>query len=111
MKKLVSLGACSVALSASPVLAQTAAPVVAVVSIRYSGDSTGSGYLLIDRDGKIERKNVQGAFNSPISSDQSMSRRAKVLRQTVVQLYQEGYVLKASLGHSDVDELIFVKEK
>ena len=87
MKKLVSLGACLVALSASPVLAQTAAPVVAVVSIRYSGDSTGSGYLLIDRDGKIERKNVQGTFYSPISSDQSMSRRAKVLRQTVVQLY------------------------
>jgi hypothetical protein len=111
MKKLLFSGGCLVALSASPVLAQSAAPVVAVVSIRYSGDTTGSGYLLIDRDGKIERKDVQGAFHSPIFSDESMTRRATVLRQTVVQLYQEGYVLKGTLGHSDVDELIFVKEK
>lgn len=111
MKKLLFLGVCLVALNASSVLAQTVAPMVAVVSIRYSGNSSGSGYLLIDRDGKIERKNVQGAFHSPITSDESMTRRATVLRQTVVQLYQEGYVLKGTLGHSDVDELIFVKEK
>lgn len=112
MKKLFFIAAYLVALSASPVIAQTSAPVVAVVSIKYAGDGAGLGHLLINREGKIEKKDVlNAAFGNPISADQVMIARANVLRQIVTQLYQEGYILEASLAHDEVDELVFIKEK
>lgn len=112
MKKLFFLGACLVALASQPVMAQTGGPSVVVVSIRYGGDSPELGHLLINRDGKNERRNLTNPFfSSPLTVDQTMTARANVLRQIVTQLYQEGYVLKASLGHTEVDELIFIKEK
>jgi hypothetical protein len=111
MKKLIFLGACLVALASQPVKAQTGVvPSVAVVSIWYPGGG-GLPYLQIDRDGIIERKTGLGlGIGEKITGD-AVEARAKALRQTVIKLYQEGYVLKASLGHKEVDELIFVKEK
>jgi hypothetical protein len=113
MKKLLFLGACLMVLSASPALAQTVAPSVVVVSIKKSTDGVGmGGYLLINRDGKNERRDVQNTFfHEPLTVDETMTLRANVLRRIVTQLYQEGYMLKASLGHTEVDELIFIKEK
>jgi hypothetical protein len=112
MKKLLFLGTCLIALSASPVIAQTIAPAVAVVSIKYGGDGPAVGHLLINRDGKIERQDVLNVvLGEPLRIDEVLVARAKLLRRIVTQLYQEGYMLKASLGHTEVDELIFVKEK
>jgi hypothetical protein len=99
-------------LSASPALAQTVAPSVVVVSIKNSKDLAGMGHLLINRDGKNERRDVLNTFfHEPLTIDETMTVRANLLRRTVTQLYQEGYVLKASLGHTEFDELIFIKEK
>ena len=112
MKKRLFLGACLVALASQLVEAQTVAPAVAVVIIKYEGDGPGLGHLMIDREGKIERKNVLNAtFGNAVPVEDVLLARAKILRQTVAQLYQEGYVLKASLAHTVDDELIFVKEK
>jgi hypothetical protein len=93
-------------------MAQTGGPSVVVVSIKHDGEHPQLGHLLINRDGKNERRNLTNPFfMSPLTVDQTMTARANVLRQIVTQLYQEGYVLKASLGHTEVDELIFIKEK
>ena len=111
MKKLLFLGACLVALASQPVMAQTGVvPSVAVVSIWYPGDGN-QPYLQIDRDGKTERTTVLSLGIGEKITSNTVEARAKALRQTVIKLYKEGYVLKASLGHKEVDELIFVKEK
>ena len=99
MKKLFLLSACLLALSASPVLAQTSAPAVAVVKVWVKGFT--EGHILIDRDGKMEDVEYKASGTA-----KGLETEADTLRQVVAKLYQEGYSLKASLSPT---MLIFVK--
>jgi hypothetical protein len=91
MKKLIFLGACLIALSSKPVMAQTAATDVVVVKV-----SEGSGYLQFDiarPSSKPEHREFSLKQLKEKGESYYISGQAEYTRSLLVELIQQGYTL------------------
>jgi hypothetical protein len=103
MKKLLFLGACLVALTSSPAMAQTGGADVVVVQVSFGG---AGGQILISRgEGKTEVIAVK--------KDKNQGFETEAYQQLIAKLYQEGYAIKSTFsdGVRNDSALVFVKEK
>ena len=106
MKKLLFLGACLLALSSSPVRAQTGGSDVVVVRLV---DGLPSSQLVIVRGpGQNEQLELPAGIGT-----KNLISSGEVLQQAVAKLYQEGYTLKSTFSSKggSAATLIFTKEK
>ncbi|MDO7851384.1 hypothetical protein [Hymenobacter convexus] len=104
MKKLFFLGACLVALSGSPVMAQAAEPDIVVVRVYDNG---GNVEASISRaNGKSEMVKFNGGL-----SDKGITDSGQGYQKLIARLYQEGYRLRStfSTGQAAFTTLVFVK--
>jgi hypothetical protein len=107
MNRFVFLGACLVALTSQPAMAQTGKADVVVVRV-YDGNS---GKLVIARaGGKTEEVLFNGSY-----SRKGLAESTSQFQQTVASLYEQGYALKSTFSSgasaASVATLVFVKEK
>jgi hypothetical protein len=103
MKKLFFIGACLMALTSQPVMAQTGGPEVVVVQVSFG---VGAGQILISRgEGKTEAVAVK--------KDKNQAFESEAYQQVIAKLYQEGYTIKSTFsdGVRNQSTLVFVKEK
>jgi hypothetical protein len=102
MKKLFLLGACLLALSGSPVMAQVAAPDIVVVRV-YDGSVVQ--FVIVRGEGKTEMMKFDGGF-----TDKRMVSVGEAYYQLYNKLYQEGYVLQNTVTTSTTaTTMLFVK--
>lgn len=89
MKKLIFFGACLLALSSQPVLAQTGGTEVVVVRVfEYSGRLQ----ITVSRgEGKTETIQAKGG-------EQNQDVGGEALQKVLTGLYQQGYTLKGSVN-------------
>ncbi|TVT39620.1 hypothetical protein FNT36_18435 [Hymenobacter setariae] len=106
MKKLLFLGACLVALTSQPVMAQTGGPDVIVMSVRMGGLGK-TRVVLAYSGGKTEEKMIKNASNSDKAQDEA----AAAYQEIIAGLYQQGYSLKSTFVEfqGSVSTLVFVK--
>jgi hypothetical protein len=106
MKKLLFLGACLVALSSSPVMAQAGGTEVVVMSMRTA--SLGrTRVVLAYSGGKTEEKLIKNMSNSDKAQDEATS----AYQEIITNLYQQGYSLKSTFSgfQGGFSTLVFVK--
>jgi hypothetical protein len=99
MKKILLLGLCLLALSSSPVIAQTGGPGVIVVIV------VPAKAVITREDGKSEVINIPNGM-----SNKNLTAHAQWYQKLISKLYQEGYVIKSTFSETDYrTTLIFVK--
>jgi predicted MFS family arabinose efflux permease len=106
MNKLLFLGACLVALTSTPALAQTGGASAIIVQTYFSGSNTL--YIAVTRaDGQTEETEVKDAMNVKAHVV------AIAMQRVLAKLVQEGYTLKSTpnLGANQVTTLIFEKRQ
>jgi hypothetical protein len=105
MKKLLFLGACLLALTSQPVIAQTVRPPVVVVQLYFSGISTH--HIAITR-GEGQTEDIE--FKDQGTKEHGT---AEAYQRALARLYQEGYTLKStfSLGTLSTVTLVFEKRQ
>jgi hypothetical protein len=107
MKKLFFLGACLVALSSQPVMAQTGGPEVAVVRIT---EFSATVYVSLT---KAEGKSEQWKFDSG-RMGKRLDDSGQGYHKLLIDLYQQGYRLQSTFSaevESEVSRttMVFVK--
>ena len=107
MKKLISLLSCLLVLGSAPAWAQTSEPPVIVVRV---SEDTGSALLVIER-GTGKQEVIE--FRSGYTRKDNVA-AAKSYFDVLTTLYQQGYILQASIpgimtAISSNTTLIFVK--
>jgi hypothetical protein len=98
MKKLLFLGACLVALTSSPAMAQTSATDIVVVKVTES-----FGWLQFDiarTDGKPEHREFNLKQLREKGATYATSGQAECTRSLLVELAQQGYVLTTTYAAS-----------
>jgi hypothetical protein len=104
MKKLFFLGACLVALSSSPVMAQTSGPDVVVMKVY---ERAGTLRIAVSHgEGKTEViEGTGGAGKKDIITS------SETLHKVITGLYQQGYSLKSTFETNQgvLSTLVFVK--
>jgi hypothetical protein len=105
MKKLIFLGACLVALTSQPVLAQTDGADVVVIVQTYP--IAGGTRVLVSRSaGNTEQIDFK-------SGGKNQAQEAEGYQQLFAKLYQEGYSLTSTFspGSMAASTLVFTKKK
>ena len=99
MKKILLFGFCLLALSSSPVIAQTGGPGVIVVIV------APNKAVITREDGKSELMSLPNG-----TSDKNLTAHSEWCQKLISKLYQEGYVIKSTFSETDYrTTLIFVK--
>ena len=99
MKKILLFGFCLLALSSSPVIAQTGGPGVIVVIV------APNKAVITREDGKSELMSLPNG-----TSDKNLTAHSEWYQKLISKLYREGYVIKSTFSETDYrTTLIFVK--
>ena len=103
MKKLFVLGACLLALSSSPVMAQAVEPDIVVVRV-YDGATLE--FVIVRGEGKTETMKFDGGV-----TDKRLISTGEAYFKLYHRLYQEGYTLQNTMAGSGgyASTLLFVK--
>jgi hypothetical protein len=106
MKKLLFLGACLMALASQPVMAQTAASDVIVMSVRTAGIGR-TRVVLAYSGGKTEETIIRNMS----ASDKAQDEATAAYQELIAKLYKQGYALKSAFSEfqGGVSTLVFVK--
>ena len=103
MKKLFLLGACLVALSSTPAVAQTERPAAVVARLYYTG--IGTLHVAIARGaGQTEDTIIRSSGNN----DHTL---AETYQQVLARLYQEGYTLRSTVTTEHIYSVTLLFEK